>query len=81
MREMLQDYLLASRGLCGTYGDRAAVESLLSMHLCGQADLELELWTLLAAEVWYQDVFRRSATCTSAEPSAAANTSLAAQTI
>ncbi|WP_428939614.1 asparagine synthase (glutamine-hydrolyzing) [Fontivita pretiosa] len=81
LRGMLQDYLLASRGLCGTYGDRAAVESLLSMHLCGQADLELELWTLLAAEVWYQDVFRRSATCTSAEPSAAANTSLAAQTI
>ncbi|HWP40985.1 MAG TPA: asparagine synthase C-terminal domain-containing protein, partial [Tepidisphaeraceae bacterium] len=82
MREMLQDYLLASRGLCGTYGDRAAVQSLLNMHLSQQADLELELWTLLAAEVWYQDVFCRSAADTCAQPQAAPSiTSLAGQAV
>ncbi|HYE61220.1 MAG TPA: asparagine synthase (glutamine-hydrolyzing) [Phycisphaerales bacterium] len=57
LRPMLFDYLRNPRGLCGTYADRQQVESLLTSHDSGQTDANLALWTLLGAEVWYQDVF------------------------
>jgi asparagine synthase (glutamine-hydrolysing) len=58
LRDTLFDYLSAADGLCGTYGDGAAVGALLRSHDSGRADASMELWTLLSAEVWYQDVFR-----------------------
>jgi asparagine synthase (glutamine-hydrolysing) len=57
LRPMLHDYLTAKRGLCGSFGDVKNVSRLLSQHLGGQADLSTSLWTLLSAEVWYQDVY------------------------
>jgi len=61
MREMLETFLGASDGLCGTYGDARAIRGLLDDHLSGESDHSLALWTLLSAEVWYQEAFRRSA--------------------
>ncbi len=57
LKGMLHEYLRSSRGLCAAYADRGQVEQLLNEHDSGQADANLQLWTLLAAEVWYQDVF------------------------
>jgi asparagine synthase (glutamine-hydrolysing) len=57
LRPMLHDYLTAKRGLCGSFGDVKAVSRLLSQHLDEQVDLSTSLWTLLSAEVWYQDVY------------------------
>jgi hypothetical protein len=56
---MLRDYLLASDGLGGKYGSKAAIAELLEMHDRGSMDANLTLWSLLSAEIWYQDVFRR----------------------
>jgi hypothetical protein len=56
---MLFDYLTASDGLCGTYGNVAEVRQLLDAHDAGRVDANLSLWTLLSSEIWYQDVFRR----------------------
>jgi asparagine synthase (glutamine-hydrolysing) len=68
LRQTLFDYLSNPRGLCGSFGDRTQVHRLLMSHDSGQADCNLELWTLLAAEVWYQDVFLpRAATTRHAE--------------
>lgn len=58
LRELLHDHLGARDGLCGSLGNGAAVSDLLSRHDRGERDANLELWTLLVAEVWYQDVFR-----------------------
>ena len=58
LRELLHDHLGARDGLCGSLGNGAAVSDLLSRHDHGELDANLELWTLLVAEVWYQDVFR-----------------------
>lgn len=55
---MLHDYVMSEDGLCGQFGDRAEVAALLSEHDTRQVDHNLSLWTLLAAEVWYRDVFR-----------------------
>jgi asparagine synthase (glutamine-hydrolysing) len=60
LRAYLHDHLGARGGLCGSLGDRDAVAQLLSRHDRGEADLNLELWTLLVAEVWYQAVFRQA---------------------
>lgn len=57
LRELLHDSLRGAGGLCGRYGDAAAVAALLDDHDAGRADRNLELWTLLAAEVWYRSVF------------------------
>jgi asparagine synthase (glutamine-hydrolysing) len=57
LRPMLQDYLTAKRGLCGSFGEVRIVDRLLSQHFDEQADLSTSLWTLLSAEVWYQDVY------------------------
>jgi asparagine synthase (glutamine-hydrolysing) len=58
MRDWLFGYLTSERGICGTYGDRSAVRSLIEAHLSGRTDANLTLWTLLVAEVWFQNVFR-----------------------
>jgi hypothetical protein len=55
---MLFEYRTNPKGLCGSFGDRDQVQRLLAAHDSGASDNNLELWTLLAAEVWYQDVFR-----------------------
>ncbi len=57
LREALQGYLTAPSGLCGSFADPAAVKGLIDSHMSGEVDANLQLWTLLAAEVWYQDVF------------------------
>ena len=57
MREMLFDYLSASHGICGRYGDPAQIARMLAAHDKGKIDASSSLWTLLSAEVWYQDVF------------------------
>jgi len=57
LRDTLNDYLRAPRGLCGRFGTPAAISELLDAHDGGRVDANLALWTLLAAEVWYQDVF------------------------
>jgi asparagine synthase (glutamine-hydrolysing) len=57
LRPLLNDYVGAQRGLCGQYGDRPAIARLLERHQSGAADLGETLWTLLVAEIWYQDVF------------------------
>jgi asparagine synthase (glutamine-hydrolysing) len=57
LRPMLYDYLTSSGGLCARYGDVTRVRRLLDAHDRREQDANLSLWTLLAAEVWYQDVF------------------------
>ena len=57
LRDTLNDYLRSPRGLCGRFGTPAAISDLLGAHDSGRVDANLALWTLLAAEVWYQDVF------------------------
>lgn len=57
MRDILESSLGAAGGLCGTYGDSKAVRRLLDEHASGAADHSLALWTLLASEIWYQEVF------------------------
>jgi asparagine synthase (glutamine-hydrolysing) len=58
MMNFLTDYLTSETGLTAAFGDRAAVTALLDSHLSGQVDCSEALWTLLSAEVWYQDVYR-----------------------
>jgi asparagine synthase (glutamine-hydrolysing) len=57
LREFLHDRLGSQEGLCGSLGDREKVSRLLTLHDRGEVDANLELWTLLVAELWYQDVF------------------------
>ena len=57
LRPLLFDYLQAADGLCGTYGNKRAINRLLEEHDQLKADHHLTLWTLLATEVWYQDIF------------------------
>lgn len=57
LRAMLSDYVCNPRGLCGTYGDGAAISSLIERHQIGEIDASTALWTLLSGEVWYQDVY------------------------
>lgn len=61
LRETLHDRLRSAGGLCGTFGDASSVSQLLDSHDSGAADRSLALWTLLTAEVWYQEVFRPGA--------------------
>ena len=65
LRSMLFDYLSRPSGICGTYSDRRNVNALLNAHDSGTTDANLTLWTLLTAEVWYQDVYRARSTPTS----------------
>lgn len=61
LRPTLHDYLKSSNSLCAQYADPSALERLLQQHHSGEVDANLQLWTLLAAEVWYQQVFRPAA--------------------
>ena len=62
MRDMLHGYLTAADGLVGRYGDPKAVARLLAAHDSGEVDASESLWTLLTAEVWYTDVYRKRLT-------------------
>jgi asparagine synthase (glutamine-hydrolysing) len=62
MREFLHGYLFRAGGLCDTYGDAIRIRGLVEQNEAGTADMGETLWTLLAAEVWYQDVFLVRAT-------------------
>ena len=57
LRPLLHDSLTASNGLCGRFGDVAVVRRLLEAHQRSDVDASMELWTLLSAEVWFQNVF------------------------
>ena len=57
LRDFLTGYLTSSSGLGAAFGDRTEIGRLLESHLNGQTDASEALWTLLAAEVWYQDVY------------------------
>lgn len=59
LRPMLFDYLQRSNGLCGKFGHRSSIVKLLESHDQHRVDANLTLWTLLSAEVWYQDVVLR----------------------
>jgi asparagine synthase (glutamine-hydrolysing) len=58
LRDFLTSYLTSSSGLTADFGDRAVVTGLLESHMSGKADASETLWTLLTAEVWYQDVYK-----------------------
>jgi asparagine synthase (glutamine-hydrolysing) len=58
LRELLHDSLRNPHGLCGRYAEAHVVARLLDDHDSGRADRNLELWTLLAAEIWFQCVFQ-----------------------
>jgi asparagine synthase (glutamine-hydrolysing) len=57
LRSMLHQYLTSPGGICGTYGDRRRISSLLTAHDRGDLDANLTLWSLLTTEVWYQHVY------------------------
>ncbi|MBS0331877.1 MAG: asparagine synthetase B, partial [Proteobacteria bacterium] len=57
LRAFLTDYLTRANGLGATYGDPAAIRRLLDEHQSGAVDASTSLWTLLGAEVWYQEVY------------------------
>ena len=59
LRNILFDYLTSKKGLCSTFGDSKEVMDLLTAHDTGKIDAHMELWTLLTAEIWYQDVYLR----------------------
>jgi asparagine synthase (glutamine-hydrolysing) len=59
MRDFLIEYITAKNGLCDTYGDQKEVVRMLDDHQDGTTDAGEALWTLLSAEVWYQDVYVR----------------------
>lgn len=59
LRDALHDRVGSGSGICGRFGDRAAIDALLSSHDRAEADKNLTLWTLFTAEIWYQHVFRR----------------------
>jgi asparagine synthase (glutamine-hydrolysing) len=58
LEPFLRDHLESGTGLCGTYGERSRIRRLLDDHRSGVTDASLTLWTLLSAEVWYQQVYR-----------------------
>ena len=69
MRPMMHEYLTASDSLIARFGGVGAARALLADHDAGRGDAGLELWTLLAAEVWWRDVFaaQRSAHASSSD--------------
>jgi asparagine synthase (glutamine-hydrolysing) len=62
LRSMLYQYLLNPNGICGTYGDRRHITALLNAHDREEIDANLTLWSLLTAEVWYQDIYAARST-------------------
>lgn len=57
LESTLNDYLRSKNGICGRYGDRESIFKLIDAHRAGRIDANLTLWTLLVAEIWYQDVY------------------------
>lgn len=60
LKGLATDYLLSGRGLGASYGNPARIRAMLESHLSGRIDANLAIWTLLVAEIWYQDVFQGS---------------------
>jgi asparagine synthase (glutamine-hydrolysing) len=60
LRDALHDRVGSANGICGLFGDRREIDAMLASHDHGETDRNLTLWTLLTAEVWYQEVFLRS---------------------
>jgi len=58
MKDFLIDHISASHGLCQEYADIAEVRKLVDDHVEGRIDAGETLWTILSAEVWYQNVYR-----------------------
>ncbi len=54
LREFTIDELTCSGGLCAQYGRRQAIQALLDEHQSRRRDASLELWSLLAVEIWYR---------------------------
>ena len=52
LREYLSDLLLVGRPLCADYLSLDYVRQLITRHLDGQADLGLQLWSILCFEQW-----------------------------
>jgi asparagine synthase (glutamine-hydrolysing) len=52
LREYLSDLLLVGRPLCADYLSLDYVRQLVTRHLNGQADLGLQLWSILCFERW-----------------------------
>lgn len=61
LRTFLFDYLTNSQGLCSAYGDPKQIAAILARHDVAEVDASAALWTLLSAEVWYQDVYLQRA--------------------
>jgi len=58
MKDFLIDHISAKHGLCQEYADAAEVRKLVDDHVSGKIDAGETLWTILSAEVWYQNVYR-----------------------
>ena len=64
LREYLSDFLLVGRPLCADYLSLDYVRQLITRHLDGQADLGLQLWSILCFEQWLRILpdWRRNST-------------------
>ena len=64
LREYLSDLLLVGRPLCADYLSLDYVRQLITRHLDGQADLGLQLWSILCFEQWLRILpdWRRNST-------------------
>lgn len=60
LRDFLVGYVSATNSLSNSLGAPAEIRALLDAHFAGHVDAGETLWTLLSAEVWYQDVFQRA---------------------
>ncbi len=57
LRGFLMDHVTNSAGVGATYGDVNAIRRLADRHVRGEIDASETLWSLLAVEVWYQNVY------------------------
>jgi len=57
LKSMMLRYLIENDGICRQFGDIGAIKNLLSDHIEGRIDAHILIWTLMSAEVWYQDVY------------------------
>src|SRR5262249_45928827 len=60
LRPMLRVSGGGRAGICGTGGAPRRVRALLASPDRRETDANLALWTLLAAEIWYQDVYLKA---------------------
>lgn len=52
MKDFVRDHLLGRSGFHATYGNRAEIERLINVHLSGERDMNLTIWSLLTTELW-----------------------------